>query len=36
MKYLNIMKEYYGDNNFNLAVIYLSIGSVYRDQGNLE
>jgi hypothetical protein len=29
MKCLNIEKEHYGDNNFNLASIYDNIGSVY-------
>ena len=36
MKSLNIVKAHYGDNNFNLANTYLSIGNVYREQGNLE
>jgi hypothetical protein len=36
MKCLNIMKAHYGDSNFNLASIYNNIGSIYREQGNLE
>jgi hypothetical protein len=36
MKCLNIMKAYYGNNNFNLAFTYGSIGIVYIEQGNLE
>jgi hypothetical protein len=36
MKCLNIMKAHYGDNNFKLADVYGSIGSVYLEQGNLE
>ncbi len=36
MKSLNIKKAHYGDNNFNLASTYGNIGSVYREQGNLE
>ncbi len=36
MKCLKIMKEHYGDNNFNLASTYGNIGLVYSDQGNLE
>jgi hypothetical protein len=36
MKCLNIKEAHYGDNNFKLASIYGSIGSVYREQGNLE
>ena len=36
MKCLNIEKAHYGDNNFNLANAYGNIGSVYREQGNLE
>ncbi len=36
MKSLNIRKARYGDNNFNLASTYEDIGSVYREQGNLE
>ncbi len=30
MKCLNIEKAHYGDNNFNLARTYGSIGEVYR------
>ncbi len=30
MKCLNIEKAHYGDNNFNLAIVYGNIGSVYR------
>ncbi len=29
MKCLNIQKAHYGDNNFNLAITYGSIGNVY-------
>ncbi len=36
MKCLNIEKAHYGDNNFNLAITYLNIGSLYKEQGNLE
>jgi hypothetical protein len=36
MKCLNIMKAYYGDNNFNLARAYSNIGSEYDDQGKSE
>jgi hypothetical protein len=36
MKCLNIQKNHYGDNNFNLAIIYGNIASVYREQQNLE
>jgi hypothetical protein len=36
MKCLNIQKAHYGENNFNLAIIYNNIGEVYRSQGNLE
>jgi hypothetical protein len=34
MKSLNIKKEHYNDNNFNLANTYANIGEVYREQGN--
>ncbi len=30
IKYLNITKAHYGDNNFNLASTYNNIGEVYR------
>jgi tetratricopeptide (TPR) repeat protein len=36
MKCLNIQKTHYGDNNFNLADVYGSIGLVYNGQGKLE
>jgi hypothetical protein len=36
MKCINLKKEQYGDNNFNLASTYGNIGNVYREQGNLE
>ncbi len=36
MKYLNIQKAHYGDNNFNLAITYSNIGGVYDSQGKLE
>jgi tetratricopeptide (TPR) repeat protein len=36
MKCLNIEKEHYGDNNFNLASTYNNIGVVYKNQGRLE
>jgi hypothetical protein len=32
MKCLNIEKIHYGDNNFNLAITYDNIASVYRKQ----
>ncbi len=36
MKCLNIEKAHYGENNFNLSDIYNNIGTVYREQDNLE
>ena len=35
MKCLKIMKAHYGENNFNLASSYGSIGIIYDHQGNL-
>ncbi len=36
MKCLNIEKAHYGENNFNLAITYSNIGTVYDSQGRLE
>jgi hypothetical protein len=36
MKCLNIKKAHNGDNNFNLAITYNNIGSVYDSQGRLK
>jgi hypothetical protein len=36
MRCLKTIKAHYGDNNFNLVSTYGNIGSVYREQGNLE
>jgi hypothetical protein len=36
MKCLDIDKAHYGDDNFNLAITYNNIGSVYDNMGMLE
>ncbi len=36
MKCLNIEKEHYGDNNFNVANTCNNIGVVYKNQERLE
>jgi hypothetical protein len=36
MKCLKIKKEHYGENNYNLAYTYNSVGIVYKEQGKLD